>query len=127
MSMISEQIKIIREVAQKNSGSLVGELLIDAADTIEDLSAKLANANMERSTAYYNDGWIPCSEKLPEESGYYMACIYDPDVDDFDFRKTWFAHADDYGMEESGWIEPYDFETVTAWMPLPAPYQPKGE
>ena len=78
----------------------------------------------------YQDGlaenkWIPCSERLPEESEYYMACIYDPEVDDFDFRKTWFAHVDDYDMEESEWRELYDFEKVTAWMPLPEPY--KGE
>lgn len=72
-----------------------------------------------------NDKWIPCSKQLPEESDYYMACIYNRDVDDFDFRKTWFAHVDDYDMEESEWRELYDFETVTAWKPLPEPY--KGE
>lgn len=67
--------------------------------------------------------WIPCSKKLPDESNYYMACIYNHGVDDFDFRKTWFAHVDDYDMEESEWRELYDFETVTAWMPLPEPYK----
>lgn len=72
-----------------------------------------------------NGGWIPCSEGMPEESGYYMACIRNLDVDDFDFRKTWFAHMDDYDMEESEWRELYDFEKVTAWQPLPEPY--KGE
>lgn len=29
---------------------------------------KLAAQNMERSTAYYNGGWISCSERLPEEN-----------------------------------------------------------
>ena len=67
--------------------------------------------------------WIPCSKQTPEESDYYMACIYNRDVDDFDFRKTWFAHVDDYDMEESEWRELYDFETVTAWQPLPTPYK----
>lgn len=71
-----------------------------------------------------NAGWIPCSDP-PKESGYYMACIYDSEVDNYDFRKTWFAHVDDYNMEESEWRELYDYETVTAWMPLPEPY--KGE
>ena len=75
----------------------------------------------------YDNGWIPCSERLPEESDYYMACIYNSDVDGFDFRKTWFAHSNDYDTEESEWRELYDFEVVTAWQPLPAPYQPKGE
>lgn len=66
--------------------------------------------------------WIPCSERLPNESGYYFACVYNAEVDDYDFRKTWFAHVDDYDMEESEWRELYEFEVVTAWQPLPEPY-----
>lgn len=67
--------------------------------------------------------WVPCSKRLPEESGYYMACIHDEKTDDFDFRKTWFAHKRDYDMDESEWRELYDYEKVTAWMPLPEPYR----
>lgn len=70
-----------------------------------------------------DNDWIPVEEKLPEESGYYMACIYNEEVDDYDFRKTWFAHVDDYDMDESEWRELYDFERVTAWQPLPKPYK----
>ena len=70
-----------------------------------------------------NAGWIPVSERLPEESDYYMACIYNDEADDYDFRKTWFAHADDYDMDESEWRELYDFERVIAWQPLPEPYK----
>ena len=71
--------------------------------------------------------WIPCEVELPKESNYYMACIYNADVDDFDFRKTWFAHKDDYDMENSEWRELYEFETVTAWQPLPQPYKKEGD
>lgn len=35
-----------------------------------------------------NAGWIPVSEKLPEESDYYMACICNDEVCDYDFRKN---------------------------------------
>ena len=70
-----------------------------------------------------DNDWIPVEEKLPEESGYYMACIYNEEVDDYDFRKTWFVHVDDYDMDESEWRELYDFERVTAWQPLPEPYK----
>lgn len=69
-----------------------------------------------------DNDWIPVEEKLSEESGYYMACIYNEEVDDYDFRKTRFAYVDDYDMDESEWRELYDFERVTAWQPLPEPY-----
>lgn len=77
----------------------------------------------EAKVSCENGGWIPVEEGLPEESGYYMACIYNVEVDDYDFRKTWFAHVDDYDMDESEWRELYDFERVTAWQPLPEPYK----
>ncbi|MDY2997659.1 MAG: hypothetical protein SOU16_10200 [Faecalimonas sp.] len=73
-----------------------------------------------------NVGWIP-AEKNPKESNYYMACIYNGEVDDYDFRKTWFAHVDDYDMDESEWRELYDLERVVAWQPLPKPYKPKKD
>ena len=72
MSMISEQVADLREKAQifEDSGCATNGIVKTfrkAADTIEELSAKLATANMERSTAYYNDGWIPCSSgRMPE-------------------------------------------------------------
>ena len=74
MSMISEQVADLREKAQvfEDSGCATNGIVKtfrEAADTIEELSAKLADVNMERSTAYYNDGWIPCSSGRVPENG----------------------------------------------------------
>ena len=62
MSMVSELVKELREYAKgfKNSsyGREIGgieKLLIQAADTIEELSAKVARQNMERSSQYYGE------------------------------------------------------------------------
>ncbi len=71
MSLISEQIQKLRDLADDPEIDMYGikelnDAFKEAADTIEALSAKLASANMERSSAYYNDGWIPVSEKLPD-------------------------------------------------------------
>ncbi len=78
MSMISEQIERLRHIADCGfSARGYARELYDAARTIEELSTKLANANMERSTAYYNDGWIPCSERLPEEYAEVLCCGQD--------------------------------------------------
>ena len=69
MSMISEQIKELREF---DCFGTVKQTMLEAADTIEALSAKLAEANMERSDRYYGGGWISCEDRLPEEKGWYL-------------------------------------------------------
>ncbi len=57
MSMISELVKELRKYSdlclQYCNEKRAKELLKEAADTIEALSAKLAAANMERSDRYY--------------------------------------------------------------------------
>ena len=67
-----------------------------------------------------NNGWIPCSERLPEESGEYL---------------TWVEHERDkfIAIDEidcDGIIKEWNCSTnykVIAWQPLPQPYQSKGE
>ena len=119
MSIINELIKRLRERSDyfEWSGCAVNGVIKDlrqAADTIEELSAKLHNANMERSTAYYNNGWIPCSERLPEKNDVYLVAINSygcptRDVDGFSSQsvRKW----EMYG------------KSVIAWMPLPEPYK----
>lgn len=54
MSMISEQVKHLRNIYQYGTTYEETKKAIEqAADTIETLSAKLAAANMERSDRYY--------------------------------------------------------------------------
>lgn len=57
--------------------------------------------------------WIPCSERLPEERGNYLATIK---VEAGTFViYVWFG--------EEGWIDGYSEPiNVIAWMPLPQPY-----
>ena len=74
MSLIAEQIReLINEANcykqwQIGNRSLeTSKILFKAADTIEALSAKLTAANMERSTAYYNNGDLISKSKLIED------------------------------------------------------------
>lgn len=67
MSLISKQIDELRAYAKDRKGELA-RLINNAADTIEVLSAKLYASNMERSSQYYNDGWIPVDDRLPENN-----------------------------------------------------------
>jgi len=122
MSMISEQVKVLRRGAYDILPEYWGiaAALKNAADTIEDLSAKLQAANMERSSAHYHGGWIPCSERLPDKDGFYMVTIDGELVGD---TKPFAGLAE---FEKGEWVDNEDdYQCVLAWMPLPEPY--KGE
>lgn len=123
MSMISEQIKSLRCTANtmefaKYPSEFVHQLRC-AADTIEELSAKLANANMERSTAHYNDGWIPCSERLPNRGTNVIAQDYAGYMEIGIYKMK---NGMD-GFEVDGWWS--SLNNYIAWRELPQPY--KGE
>ena len=130
MSLISKQINELREYAKTRKGELA-KLINDAADTIEMLSAKLHASQMERSSQYYHDGWVPVDERKPDnkyddwvigqirekDSGY----LWIPSV--VEYRES----KDDWYVEGIGWLKlnQDDAFEVIAWMPLPKKYVPK--
>lgn len=67
-------------------------------------------------TEQYNNGWIPCSERLPEEN--YAVLVWCPE------RKNIYCA---YLEEGQWWIFGAYFEKVKleviAWMPLPEPFK----
>lgn len=86
--------------------------------------------------------WIPCSERLPEEDGWYLVLYYTRSrykpyvydvmsfandlyqIDEYDFsdmkgQKGWFYCDRDYGYCVD--------DSVFAWMPLPEPYREGGD
>ena len=83
----------------------------------------------------YNDGWIPCSERLPEESGYYLVTYHDwsdgnflPKYDNTYVRRLHYQISDHF----VGWNYPKNVDDraendchkeVIAWQPLPEPYK----
>lgn len=94
----------------------------------------------------YNNGWIPVSERLPEDGGYYLVVYHNwsdgnylPKYDDVRV-KVMHYQVKDLATGYSGWnyprtigenadlIEADQHREVTHWKPLPSlPYQPKGE
>ena len=79
---------------------------------------------VKQEAEQYNNGWFPCSERLPEDK---QTCLvtariyFTPDhVDEID---NYIGVGIDTYSKQFGWLgtEPI------AWQPLPAPYQPKGE
>lgn len=76
--------------------------------------------------------WIPCSERLPEEEGMYIVCFDRKQLRKNEYQietSYWLDGKWQYGMLEryeykmaEYVIEPVEYLTVIAWMPLPEPY-----
>lgn len=69
----------------------------------------------------YKDGWIPCSERLPEE--YTVLCC-----DKYGEMIVGHPYFDE--VSDTNYSAESDNEMMyncVAWQPLPQPYQPKGE
>ena len=64
-----------------------------------------------------NNGWIPCSERLPKEDEYVLCSLNEnnPTI----IRSVVIATYDGADYWHNGIIQ--------AWQPLPAPFKPKGE
>lgn len=56
--------------------------------------------------------WIPCSERLPEENGYYLATI---EIGLKIVDVVYFNTTSGFGF--------FMADMITAWMPLPEPYR----
>lgn len=125
---ISEQVKELREKANyiNEMGTTypsVIRLLNEAADTIESLSAKLAD--MERSVEDCGGGWIPCKERLPEDGvdvlvwfEYFRYGEYDRLFQTKGISYTFNGEWSGFVNGSSGWNQ----LRIIAWQPLPEPY-----
>lgn len=125
MSMISKQVERLRMCAKLSrlaNPSWSAEML-NAADTIEELAAKLHRANMERSITFCNDNWIPVEEKLPEEDVEVLLWLerfrygnYNRMVQEYGIGvRIW----DHLIVTAGGGLD----EKWLAWQPLPKPYR----
>jgi len=62
--------------------------------------------------------WIPVTERLPEEEGLYLVTCFNerPRIE-----VAWFyIDEEGFGYFSCDWS---DFDSVTAWMPVPEPYK----
>lgn len=81
---------------------------------------------VQKVSKEYNNGWIPCSERLPEEPFGCLVTVMDCEPStqtDFENILPYFVGYDGHSWnDEDGEEIPFE---VIAWMPLPEPY--KGE
>lgn len=110
---ISEQVKELREIAKNFSEweyNRFYDTISRAADTIESLSAKLAD--MEQSAEDCGGGWIPCKDRLPETRNNILVCQSDGYV------SVGYYSWDRAFLD----LNSIPFNDVIAWRELPEPY-----
>ena len=106
----------------------------------EKTAFRMAITALEQSGCNYSEspnGWIPCSERLPEEDGDYFVTFEEGYAEDYGFDLIGVAP---YEVDCEGfgiWQEKFDLHTlgslgsewvdinVIAWMPLLSPYKPE--
>ena len=151
-AITNEAIEIVKQEAEQYQSSEIGfisktEVLtlieeIKCNDdipknygTLLDIMRMIRNMPTVDNT---DNGWIPCSERLPEESGYYLVTYHNwsdgnflPKYNDTYVRRLHYQISEHF----VGWNYPKNVDDraendchkeVIAWQPLPAPYQ-KGE
>jgi hypothetical protein len=72
----------------------------------------------------YNNGWIACSERLPEEDKPVLFCTKDKKISQ-GVRVSYYGHQR-YNLDAIGKIC-WDSDSIIAWQPLPEPYKEGGE
>ena len=96
---------------------------------------EIAKIAVQEVAEEYNGGWIACSERLPEESGYYIVTYHDwsdgnflPKYDDTYVRRLHYQISEHF----VGWNYPKNVDDraendchkeVIAWQPLPEPFK----
>ena len=152
---VNECIDTVREIAEQYNNAIIdGKYCFQSCSCTEqcDKCSRLCNGyidwyeNIDNWTEEYNNGWIPCSARLPEE------CVpvnvtwinrnpesYYAKIKDVPFSATavyynskwyWYSstcvdYLSEYGKNDFDLVDK-DIDIV-AWQPLPEPYRPKGE
>ena len=77
---------------------------------------------VKQAAEEYNNGWIPCSERLPEPIRPVLVTLRNR-MNDKCFVRVRRFHTDHWNTDE-GIVEN---SVVIAWKPFPQPYRPNGE
>lgn len=79
--------------------------------------------NYDSLTEEYNNGWIPCSERLPEEDGKYIVTVKNLTGRWIMKNNVFVCNYWDDDFHFQGW----DDNEVIAWQPLPQPCKEGSE
>ena len=131
VNQVAEEYKSTEHINCSTDDSISRSVLIDKLqkwkfaneergyDTAKDLVQEMIDLVKEQLPEAVNGGWIPCEERLPSTTGYYLVTIDG-------FNRPMYAW---WIWTEKKWYylnSQKEIEDVIAWQPLPKPYV-KGE
>ena len=135
LEFIDEQIKIEESIAKsKNEGRpITHQYGANCMNVIKKFVQEVAEE--------YKGGWIPCSERLPEERDWYLAVFEEVDTGfiGLPYIAEYLMGKHTIATTEDGWIihnctdieneyaEYYKKLRCVAWQPLPEPYKESAE
>ena len=94
----------------------VKSIVNSPADIVWNNAVKMCIYKANELAEEYNNGWIPCSERLPEEATTYL--VTEEVV--VNSQKQYVTDIRLFGTENE-WLCPSN-RKIIAWQPLPAPY-----
>lgn len=103
----------MKRINEYNNSTEFNEYLDGISDAITTVFCDVPSADAVQ-------GWIPCSERLPSESGDYLCTIPLDEVDTYTEVLTF--HKGRFYEDDDEWGATYH-DDVIAWQPLPTPYK----
>ena len=110
--------KILERLILESSSCKVYKLINPNKEDIAEFNAYKKCIEIVKEVAEeYKGGWIPCSERLPEESGTYIVNAIENSIIHVTFAK-WMPRMKKWNLTgcRSYW-------KVNAWQPLPEPFK----
>lgn len=105
---------ILEEIKERIFIVEVAEFETESVALFDDIE-EIMRFHITEKSAEDCGGWIPCKEKLPEETGFYMVTKKIKETGERFSGKSRFDI-------EKGWNDPLNFVDIVAWQSLPEPY-----
>lgn len=117
--MMKEFVNKLIERLEARKKIILSHKIIDAEDESMIFAYNETINIVNELAEEYNNGWIPCSERLPDVSGDYLTYVY---YDDYE-NKYYSIEVDEIDCDGRVKVWNRNSGKIVAWQPLPAAWK----